>query len=303
MQTMIGNVRKGLSLVVAAAAFAAGAATIDGVAAKVGSAVILKSDVLGEMRRADVRQDKYAEVRDSMIERELILAAAERAKLQMQEWVVDNRIRDIVKQAFGGDRNKLMEALAKERVSFPEWRRRMKDDMLVAAMRWQIIDKNVVASPSDMRKEYADHPERYIAERRVTVSAIMLPPDSAGKRAEIDAALKKKPFADLAREYSADPSAKDAGRWKDVRPEDVFRPEICAEIAKMPKGTISQWIELDGWSFRLRKDAETGGGRQSFEDAYEAVEGNVKKEVSKRLYKEWVERLKAEAYVKVYDDK
>ena len=294
------SAEKVLLLAAAIASFAAFAVEVDGVAARVGSAVILKSDVIGEMRRAGAGQEKYAEVRSEMIERELILAAAARAKMQMQEWVVENRIREIVKHAFGGDRNKLMEVLAKDRVSFPEWRRRLKDDMIVGAMRWQIIDKNVAASPSDMRAEYAAHPERYVADRRVTVSAILLPPDAASKKAEIDAELKEKPFSELAKKYSADSRAGDGGQWKDVRPEDVFRPEICAEIAKMPKGTISSWIELDGWNFLLRKDAETGGGKQSFEDAYEAIEANVKKEESKRLYREWIERLKAETYVKVY---
>ena len=49
------------------------AVEVDGIAARVGSSVILKSAVLGEMRRAGVGEEKYAEVRGEMIERELIL--------------------------------------------------------------------------------------------------------------------------------------------------------------------------------------------------------------------------------------
>ena len=108
----------------------------------------------------------------------------------MQDWVVENRIHDIISRAFNGDRNKLMEALAKDKVSYPEWRQRIKDDMVVNAMRWQIVDKNIQASPAAMRDEYAAHPERYIAERRVTVSAILLKPGDAEKSDEIDEALK-----------------------------------------------------------------------------------------------------------------
>ena len=283
------------------AAFAAFADEIDGVAARVGSSVILKSDVLTEMRRVGAGSDRYDEIREEMIERELILRAAIESKLQMQEWVVENRLREIVDRAFGGDRNKLMEALAKDKVAYPEWRQRIKDDMLVAAMRWQVVDKNIQATPSAMREEYAAHPERYIADRRVTVSAILLGPGDAAKYEEIDAALKDgASFADLAKKYSVDAKAGEGGQWKDVKPEEVFRPEICDEIAKMPKGTMSKWIELDGWKFLLRKDNETGGDTMSFADAYDAVAANVKDAESKRLYEDWVNRLKRASYIKVY---
>ena len=282
-------------------AFAAFAEEIDAIAARVGSSVILRSDVVGEMRRGGLAADKYREVLDEMIERDLILKAANESKLQMQDWVVENRVREIVEHAFGGDRNKLMSALAKDQVSYPEWRQRLKDDMIVGAMRWQVVDKNLAASPSQMREEYAAHPERYMADRRVTVSAILLGPSDAGKTAEIDEALRSgTDFSVLARKYSADAKAKDGGQWKDVKPEDVFRPEICAEIAKMPKGTMSQWIELDGWKFLLRKDDETGGGKSSFAEAYDTIAAKVKNDQAKRLYDAWIARLKEASYIKIY---
>ena len=286
-----------------AAAFAAAtrAEEVDGVAARVGSSVILKSDVVNEMRRrAAVGADQYKEVLAEMVERELILRTATETKLQMQDWVVENRVREIISRAFNGDRNKLMETLAADRISYPEWRQRLKDDMIVAAMRWQVVEKYVNASPSAMREEYASHPERYVAERRVTVSAILLGPDDAGKRAEIDAALKSEPFAEVAKKYSSDAHAKDGGLWKDVKPEEVFRPEVCDVIAKLAKGGTSGWIELDGWSFLVRKDGETGGGKMSFEEAYDVIAANVKNVEAKRLYDAWIERLKAETYIKVY---
>ena len=224
------------SLLTALAAFAV---EVDGVAARVGSSVILKSAVLGEMRRAGVGEEKYAEVRGEMIERELILKAAARAKLQMQDWVVENRVREIVTRMFGGDANKFKAALAKDRVTFPEWRQRVKDDMVVSAMRWQTVDKTVSANPADMRREYESHPERYMTGNRVTVSVILIGPGDAGKKSEIEEALKTEPFAEVAKKYSSDARAKDGGQWKDIKPEDEFRPEVCAEIAKMKKGETS----------------------------------------------------------------
>ena len=266
------------------------AVEVDGVAAKVGTDYILRSDVFNEMRRMGAKDDSaYAEVRNQMIDRKLILRAAAESKMTMQEWVVENRVREIIKKAFGGDRNRLIEALAKDKVSYPEWYAKTKEDLIVGAMRWQVVDKNTSASPAAMRKEFADHPERYAKDRKVSVSAILLGPQDAAKRDEISAALKTKDFEELG-----------GKKFVDVNPDDFFKPEVVKEIEKMPKGTISHWIEIDGWSFLLRKDGESAGRKLTFDEAYDQIEERVKEEEAKRLYSAWLERLRAETYIKVY---
>ena len=262
---------------------------VDGVAARVGTETILRSDVLDEMRRMGAPDDRYVEIRNQMIDRKLILKAAADAKMTMQEWVIESRIRDIIKKGFDGDRNKLMDALTRQKVSYPEWRARMKEDMVVSAMRYQIVDKNVSASPAEMRREYEEHKSRYATDAKVSVSVIALPPEDSAKRDEISAKLKDSSFLALG-----------AKEYKDVVPQDQFLPSICAEIEKMPKGTISHWIEIDGWSYLIRKDDESVGKVRTFDEAVEDVTENVKEEAAKRLYSEWLERLRAETYIKVY---
>ena len=266
------------------------AVEVDGIAAKVGSETILRSEVANEMQRLGLHDaSRYEEIRDEMIDRKLMLQAARESKMTMQEWVVENRVREIIQKAFGGDRNRLIETLGKQRISYPEWYARMKEDMIVGAMRWNVINKNITASPAEMRAEYAAHPERYVAEHRVTVSVILLKPEERVRRAAITAALKEKSFEELGGQ-----------RYADVKPEDVFKPEVCAEIAAMPKGTISKWIEIDGWSFLLRKEDEREGKRLSFEEAFDDIETNVKEEKSKAAYLAWIARLREETYVKVF---
>ena len=266
------------------------AVEVDGIAAKVGSETILRSEVANEMQRLGLHDaSRYEEIRDEMIDRKLMLQAARESKMTMQEWVVENRVREIIQKAFGGDRNRLIETLGKQRISYPEWYARMKEDMIVGAMRWNVINKNITASPSEMRAEYAAHPERYVAEHRVTVSVILLKPEERVRRDAVTAALKEKSFEELG-----------GKRYADVKPEDVFKPEVCAEIAAMPKGTISKWIEIDGWSFLLRKEDEREGRKLSFEEAFDDVEANVKEEKSKAAYLAWIARLREETYVKVY---
>lgn len=286
---------------VASAAAAAGAVEIDGVAASVGNVTILRSDVREEMMRRGVSDEsRYAEFRNRLFERELVLKAAAKAKLTMQDWVVDDRIRAIVDDSFGGDRTKLEATLIERRISETDWRAKLKEDLVVAAMRWTVVEKNVTASPAEMREEYDKNSARYSAGDKVSVSVILLSPENASKKSEITELIKTTDFADLAKKYSSDKRAKEGGFYKDIVPEDEFSEVVCAEIAKTPKGAISRWIELGGWNFLLRKDDEKKSERRSFTEAYADIEANVKSAKAKRLYDEWMERLKAETYIKIH---
>ena len=289
---MFASLRLRFASLACSVAFAltAQAIEVDGLAATVGTDSILRSDVLNEIARTGTPEPpEYADVLNRMIERKLILKAAQESKMTIQEWVVENRVREIVNRSFGGDRNKLIETLGKQQVSYPEWYAKTKEDIVIGAMRWNVIDKNVTASPSAMRKEYEANAARYVKDHKVSVSVILLQPEEKAKREEISAALKEKSFEDLG-----------GKKYENVKPEELFKPEVCAEIDKMPKGTISHWIEIDGWSFLLRKDAESTGSKLSFDEAYDQIEADVKEKEAKRLYDAWMNRLRAETYIKVY---
>ena len=290
----IGSAKVALGLILSVPCFLipdpSFALEVDGIAAAVGTETILRSDVMNELaRRGAPDGQAFTKVLNEIIDRKLILKAARESKMTMQEWVVENRVREIVKKSFGGDRNKLIETLGKQRLSYPEWYAKTKEDLIVGAMRWQVVDKNVTASPAALRREYEENKSRYVRDHQVSVSVILLKPDEQARRDEISKQLKEKSFEDLG-----------GKKYENVRPEDVFKPEICAEIEKMPKGTVSHWIEIDGWSFLLRKDAESTGRQLSFDEAYDEVEAAVKEQDAKRLYTEWLDRLRAETYIRVF---
>ena len=292
--------RSSFLLLAAALPVVAAAVEVDGIAARVDSAVILRSEIIKELQRIGAGPERFTDIRNDMIDRKLILKAAKESKMTMQEWLVDNRIREIVDRSFGGDRNRLLDLLAKQRVAYAEWRDRIRDEMIVSAMRWQMVDKNVVASPAALRAEYEAHPEDYVKGAKMTVSVILLDPERAELRAGILAELSTNEFAEVARRYSVDVHAKEGGVWKDVEPQEVFKPAICERLAELKVGERSGWIELDGWSFLLRKDAESAERQLTFQEAFEDIEDNVKADLAVKLYDAWIARLRAESYIQVY---
>ena len=304
-----------------AAASAAFAATLDGIAARVDSHVITVGDVMAELRRHPEIREKataagdesemqalYRAALDMLIERRLILKAAGAKKMEIPEWVIDNQIREVVHDMFGGDMNRLEEELARTKTPMSEYRNTIKEDITVRGMRQQIIEQYVTASPGAMRKEYRDHPEKYRQEAKATVRVILLKPPAPGdgiasintRATQIDEELAKgEKFADLAVKYSADSHAKDGGLLKDVNPEEAFRPEIATAIAKLKVGDVSKMIDLDGWGFIVKKEAESGAKTMSFEEAYDKISWNLRNAAAKKAYDEWIARLKDDAFIKV----
>ena len=289
------------------------AATLDGLAAKVNDAVITVGDVVNEMRRMNADQklgfrEAYSNAVEEAINRRLILNAALEKKLEMQEWLVDNRIREIVKDNFDGDMNKLNAQLAQSKVPLTDWRNQIRDDMIVNAMRFQMIDKGADPTPAQMHNEYLMHRDRYCSEAKTTVSVILLrPPENdqaptvAARGGEILACLGAgEKFSDLAKRFSADSHAKNGGQWKDVKPEEAFRPEIAEVIAKLKPGDVSRLINLDGWGFIVRKDSETTETQLAFEQAYDEISRNVRKEIVKSRHTAWIARMREEAFIKIY---
>ena len=300
---------------------AASAARLDGIAARVDSNVITVGDVMNELRRnpeagrrmtaanEEEMESLYRAALDSLVERRLVLKAAAVKSVEIPEWVIDNQLREIVHNSFGGDMNRLQEELARSKVPMTEYRNSVKEDILVRGMRQQMIDQFVFASPAAMKKEYESNPQRYRQEGKTSVRVILLKPGSEadgvpslGTRwAQIGEEMASGvSFSDLAIKYSAESHAKDGGLWKDVNPKDEFRPEVAQAIAKLEIGAVSDMIDIGGWGFVVKKESETREKSLSFSEAYDMVAENVRNAAAKKSYDEWIARLKEDAFVKIY---
>lgn len=292
---------------------------IDGVAAYVNSEMITIADVMSEVRRSpwaesgtrmtDARlHELYTATLNALIDRKLILASAKKNKLQLPPWAVDGRVREIIEKKFGGDRTKLYALLAKMKISYEEWRNTIEEDLLVSAMRYQNVDKKAAPSPAEIRAEYDTNRTRYRTDAAVSVSMILLNPPAEGEESvalragKIKMALEKgESFASLARKYSQGTKAKDGGSWGKVNPEDVFRKEIVAVVNKLAPGEVSDLLTLDGYGYIIRKDEAQDARILTFEEALPYIESRLRVRQSEKMYKDWMNRLRAESYIKIFN--
>jgi parvulin-like peptidyl-prolyl isomerase len=293
---------------------------LDGVAAYVNEAKITIAEVMGEVRRSPIDHVPIAEREErlrgmyqvaliAMIDRRLILDAAKKSKVQLQPWAIDARVREIIANNFEGDEAKLNVVLADRKITKEEWRQTLEEDMLLSAMRFQNVEKRVNVTPTEVRAEYEANKGRYRTEAAVSVSMIVLdPPDTetgesvAARATKIQAALKEgKAFAELAKQYSKDAKATAGGSWGKVNPEDVFRKELVEALTKLKPGETSSLVELGAYGYILRKDDQQDVRLLTFEEAQQYAESRLKIAKAEKLYKEWITRLRKDAYIRVFE--
>lgn len=293
---------------------------IDGVAAYVNADMITIAEVMNEVRRSpredtaqELREKRlrelYRETLNALIDRKLILTAAKKSKVQLQAWAIDNRVREIVANNFDGDQSKLHALLADRKITLEEWRKNIEEDLMVTALHYQQVDKRVAPTPSEVRAEYEANKGRYQTENAVAVSMIVLNPPDKKEDPTVEATAAKiaealqagTPFATLAKTYSQDGKAADGGSWGKVNPDDVFRKEIVEALAKLLPGQVSPVLVIEGYGYIIRKDEQQDSRVLTFEEAAPYVESRLRMRKTETLRKEWVDRLRKEAYIKVFE--
>jgi hypothetical protein len=258
------------------------------------------------MQRGMSREEKRLEqqrlvraVLEERIAQELILAAFKRESaekgLTFPKRAVDQRMEEVIRRRFGGDRRALAEALAKERLTLDEWRHLLCRQMIVEEMRAREISGKVRISPDAMRRYYEEHRAEFEHPGRLLLRRIVLVGPEAERRSEElrDRLYRNEAdFAALAREYSAAPDAEEGGLWGWQDPADLAEPLAC-KLAQARVGGVVR-VELGGEWHLVRLEARD---RLEFESARPILEARLRREEMERLNRQWIERLKQQFHV------
>lgn len=296
---------------------------VDGYAARVNAKVITVSDVLKAMQPLekqlretcfdDTLAEKlaaaYENTLETLIERELILGYfAGQKQLVLPDSVVDSRIEEIVRNKFNNNRAELRKVLDQEGLNFEEWRANYRDSLVIVLLREREVDSKVVITPRAVREAYEKAGEKYRVPEQLEVRALAVsrkgPAAEAERKRQEAESLRARlmggeSFEQLAKQASEDPKAAAGGYWGWIDP-DSRRAEIAAALKKMTVGEISPVIPVGDDLYIFKVEGRKNASLVPFETAQEAIRNELHKEEIKRLYDEWIERLKKNAYIKKF---
>ena len=255
-------------------------------------------------------------VLNELIERELVLSEFESKGYVMQERYVDSEINRRILVHFNGDRDAFLNMLRQSGMTFEDYRRNVVKEVSVDMMRSMRYERGVPPSPDAVRQEYRRMGSelRDLTKDEIVYDKILLAaqdpstpgnsPDEQYQRAcNLCDRIRsgKMSFADAAREYSSDSHAKDGGRWPKMKRSDLA-PDFAGVIFNAEEGKILGPL-ADPYGFTIvrvvRKDLAPAPPL-SDETVRERVESSVVRTRSEARYREWVERLRANAVIRTY---
>src|SRR5256714_2006763 len=209
---------------------------VDGVAAVVNGDVITYSQVRSvvmpreKLLRAQFTGqqlvDKVKEARQlalqDLIDRQLILQSFRKESFQIPDHFVEERMHEIIRTDFGGDRNTFIKTLEAQNFTEGEFKKMETEKMIVQAMRSKNVRLNTVTSPAKVEEYYKAHREEFTSKEQIKLRLIMIPGhasdgNSAAQKAMADEVFGKlvngADFDRMAQLYSEDSTREKGGDW------------------------------------------------------------------------------------------
>jgi parvulin-like peptidyl-prolyl isomerase len=304
------------------AAYGQNAEVIDGIAAvvngdpitysQVRALVVPREKVLRSQFQGEELVKKIKEVRElalkDLIDRQLIIQAFKKENFQIPDHYVDQRLGDIIKENFGGDRNTFLKTLEAQSYTLGQFKAMETDRMIVQAMRSKNVKRDLIAGPARVEEYYKAHREEFTDKETVKLRMIMIPAhdsggNTAGQRAMAEEILGKlasgAEFDRMAQIYSEDSSRDLGGDWGWIE-RKTLAPPLEKIAFNLPPGRVSNIIEFSGNFYILKVEEKKGGSTKSLATVREEIEKKLLQEQAQELQEKWIASLREKAYIRTF---
>jgi parvulin-like peptidyl-prolyl isomerase len=296
---------------------------VDGIAAVVNKKIITRQDIeravsvsdeqmlirlygrqpgLLEEHRRRLRQDAL----DQLVERELILHEFNTAGYQLPESVIEEYLRGIVRERFGDHLNLIRELQAQGR-TFESFKREIREEYIVRAMRQKNVSSSVLVSPYKIESYYEQNTNSFRVDDQIRLRMIFLgnradrtPDNTRDLAREILARLRDgASFEEMATIYSDGSQRVEGGDWGWIEPPKLN--EDLAEVALgLQPGELSDVIELSGGCYLMRVEEFRHAHVRPLAEVRDEIEKTLLSQEQQRLQKQWIDRLKSKSFVNYY---
>jgi parvulin-like peptidyl-prolyl isomerase len=262
-----------------------------------------------------LKETLYTEIGNVLIFPEADKRLGDEQKKDIDKEVADAR-REIISR-FGGTRAAADAVLARDRTNLEEVLKDYRRQVIVSTFLRAKFYPSVNISRRDMWDYYQSHQEQFASPAKVQMQIIasplraFLPPgaddpsatelDAARTRARenIDAAAAALKAGDdfdkVAARYTRGPKADSAGLWP-LMPAGSFRDAKVEEAAfALPQGGVSGVLETEVGFYIVKARQVVPGSVQSFEQAQEAIEQQLRQSGYRKMADEYYQKLFKEA--------
>jgi peptidyl-prolyl cis-trans isomerase SurA len=312
----------GLSLLVSHFHAVEAEQVLDGIAAIVNDNIITISEVREVMAPEALELDKryygtelemrrhelFSKALQPLIDVEIQVERAKELNISVQPAEIDRQVEQL-KEANQLTDAQLEEILQSRGLTTEAHREQISRSLLLSKLVNFEVQSRLVITEAELQEAYKKQQERFRVAGELTVSHILfLVPEQATAEEEAkakqkaEAVLQKiragEDFAQLANQYSEGPSAQNAGLLGTFRSGELL-PGFEEAIAPLKPGEISEPVRTQiGWHI-IRLENVQEGNYKPLEAVREELTTELKRAKFERNYKEWLESLRQQSYIKV----
>ena len=287
---------------------------LDSYAAIVNGKVVTVGDVLSAMSAAQARlADQYAgreleakllekfnAVRDSLVESELVLLDFETQGGTLPDRAIEDHVNSVIHDQFQNDRTAFLKALAEQRLTYAEWHKQMKDQLVVQIMRQKEVSAKILITPLDLQAAYdARKLSDYSLPERVRLRTLVFPAATArSDAAEIGGRIRsgQSSFEQIAAEKGA--SLQDDGEFLEI---SSLHETLRAALAGLAPGDVSEPVDIGGSLYLVQLVERQEARVRPLDEVAPELEKDLRAAEFERLNKAWIDSLRAKYYVQVFD--
>jgi parvulin-like peptidyl-prolyl isomerase len=297
---------------------------VDGIAAVVNNEVITLSEVRQQVipREMQLRQnyrgadlvEKIQEVRlntlNDLIDQKLIVQNFEEMDLTIEDYIVEDRVKTIIREEFEGDRQEFIKALRNQGMTLKEFRELQRERIVVAAMRQRNVGQSVIISPKRVQTYYDENRDEFSTptELRLRMIKINKTTGEPGSTPESQKLVAEEilgkirtgaDFGRMARMYSNDSMSEFDGDygWID---RDTLN-DTLAEIAfNLDEGEVSDVIDFGESYYILFAEEKKPARVKPLSEVREEVRRKLEEAERKKMEDRWIAGLRKKAHIQIF---
>ena len=247
------------------------------------------------------------EVLQNMIDRIIIVKAAEEKGLLLPESYIDQEYDEVIDRDFAGDRGRFLEYLRARGETARDFRRNIYKRVVVNAMRAETRRSQSEISPERIEEFYVKNKLRFYQEEALHLRQVILTPMASEGLVPLRQTAKKvineldrgANFGDIARKYSQDDMSRKGGDWGWIERKDI-RKELSDIAFALEPGKYSQAIEISGTIFILYAEDKREEMIQPVAQVRDIIENVLVGEIARETQEKWLSDLRNDAYVRYF---
>lgn len=237
---------------------------------------------------------------DIFINDMLIKQQAKKLKIDISDREIEGIIENIKKQNLITE-TELREQLKKENITYKSFQDGIRMNILRSRVLARVISPEVNITENNLKEYYNKHVGEY-REEEFRLKQIFVSGQRQDGAHRVTAAYKLlsegKPFEEVAKEFSDDPSAKTGADIGYVKKEDLM-PQLKEPLAQITPGSYTQIIQTP-YGFHILKLMEV---KKSDTLPFETVKDTIRERIvfdeSEKRYKEYIDKLRKSSYIEV----